>query len=167
LIPSLLLVQLFRRLQSRQKQIAPLRQALYKIKPNLQINDVNQKKNKGKCSLRFPWWFIFLAYGLCLMLVGISIIFLIARGIEFGDEKTQKWLTSILSGFFSSILLTQPLKVKFLRLSLKLIVFVLLKIICLAIFFACFCRNANEDKEANEYLDDDQVDSIEVCLFVY
>jgi len=39
-----------------------------------------------------------------------------------------------------------------------LIVFVLLKIICLAILFACFCRNANEDTEANEYLDDNQVD---------
>jgi len=86
---------------------------LYKIKPNLQINDVDQKKNKGKSSLKFPWWCIFIAYGLCLMLVGVSIIFIIARGIEFGDEKTQKWLTSILSGFFSSILLTQPLKVKF------------------------------------------------------
>ena len=31
--------------------------------------------------------------------------------LNFGDLKTQKWLTSILSGFFSSILLTQPLKV--------------------------------------------------------
>jgi hypothetical protein len=46
----------------------------------------------------------------------------------------------------------------------------------LAVFFACFCRNANEDKEASEYLDDNQVDldndeeylhSIEVRVFVY
>jgi hypothetical protein len=46
----------------------------------------------------------------------------------------------------------------------------------LAIFFACFCRNSNEDKEADEYLDDNQVDldndeeyfhSIEVSVFVY
>jgi hypothetical protein len=46
----------------------------------------------------------------------------------------------------------------------------------LAIFFACFCRNSNEDKEADEYLDDNQVDldndeeylhSIEVRVFVY
>ena len=59
----------------------------------------------------FPWWCIFVAYGLCVLLVGLSIIFIIARGIEFGDLKTQKWLISILSGFFSSILLTQPLKV--------------------------------------------------------
>ncbi|CAF4320428.1 unnamed protein product, partial [Adineta steineri] len=41
--------------------------------------------------------------------------------------------------FFSSIFLTQPLK-----------------IISLAIFFAFFCRKPNDDKEANEYLNDDQ-----------
>jgi hypothetical protein len=46
----------------------------------------------------------------------------------------------------------------------------------LAIFFACFCQNSSEDKEASEYLDDNQVDlntdeeylhSTEVCVFVY
>jgi hypothetical protein len=42
----------------------------------------------------------------------VSIIFIIARGIELGDIKSQKWLTSILSGLFSSIFLTQPLKVR-------------------------------------------------------
>jgi hypothetical protein len=48
----------------------------------------------------------------------------------------------------------------------------LLKILCLAIFVACVYRNSNDDKEANEYLDDKQFDldsdeeylhSIEVC----
>ena len=34
----------------------------------------------------------------------------------------------------------------------------LLKIICLAIFFACFCRKSNDDKEANEFLDNNQID---------
>jgi hypothetical protein len=73
------------------------------MKVNFQI----AKKKKT-----FPWWFIFIAYGLCIILVSLSIIFIIARGIEFGNLKTQKWLTSILSGFFSSIFLIQPLKVK-------------------------------------------------------
>jgi len=54
--------------------------------------------------LTFPWWCIFVAYGLSLLLAIVSIFFLIARGIEFGDLKTQKWLTS-------SILLIQPTKV--------------------------------------------------------
>ena len=119
-------------------------------------NDVDQKKNKQKSSLTFPWWCIFIAYGLCVLLVSLSIIFILARGIEFGDLKTQKWLTSILSGFFSSIILTQPLKVKFFSFVSGLHKF-LLKILCLAIFFACFCRNPNDDKEANEHLDDNQL----------
>jgi hypothetical protein len=46
------------------------------------------------------------------LLVAVSIFFLIVEGIEFGDLKTQKWLTSLISGFFSSIFLIQPIKVK-------------------------------------------------------
>ena len=53
-----------------------------------------------------------MAYALSLIIVGISSLFIIARGIEFGDEKTQKWLVSLVIGFFSSILLTQPIKVR-------------------------------------------------------
>jgi hypothetical protein len=125
-------------------------------------NEIDEtKKTKVKSSKTLPWWFIFITYGLCLILVGISILFIIARGIEFGDLKTQKWLISILSGFFSSILLTQPLK-----------------ILGLAIFFAFFCRKSNDDddKEAKEYIDENQIDLdndeeylhlTEVCLFFY
>jgi Na+/H+ antiporter NhaD/arsenite permease-like protein len=115
---------------------------MHKIKPHLQMfvefkdeiyaalsfyfsqRDVGEKKSKVKSSFTFPWWCIFIVYGLCIILVGLSIIFIIARGIEFGDDKTQKWLTSILSGFFSSILLTQPLKVTFFRLLSELRVIV-------------------------------------------
>lgn len=68
-----------------------------------------QEKKKGP--LTFPWWCIFIAYTLSYAFIAISILFIIARGIEFGDLKTQKWLTSILTGFFSSILFTQPIKV--------------------------------------------------------
>ncbi len=71
----------------------------------------SEKEIKPKKEFLFPWWCLFIAYGLCLILVGVSILFIIARGIEFGDLKSQQWLTSILTGFFSSIFLTQPLKV--------------------------------------------------------
>jgi hypothetical protein len=76
-----------------------------------QLNVRSNEKKQSK--LTFPWWCLFLAYGLSLILVGVSIFFTIVRGIEFGDIKTQKWLTSILTGFFSSIFLTQPTKVMF------------------------------------------------------
>ena len=65
------------------------------------------------------------------------MFFIIVRSIEFGDLKTQQWLTSVLTEFFSSILLTQPIK-----------------ILCLVIFFTCICRKSddNDDQQAAEYL---------------
>ncbi|CAF1068198.1 unnamed protein product [Adineta steineri] len=114
--PSLLLVQFFRRILPRQ----------------------SIKSNKTKRSqLMFPWWCLFFAYSLSFILVLVSSFFIIVRGIQFGDLKTQKWLTSLLSGFFSSIFLIQPLK-----------------IVALAIFFAFFIRKSDKDNEAAEYLDD-------------
>jgi len=156
-LPSLLLVQFFRRIRSRQQSFSPLHQTLYRIKPNIAIKIQNIKKEKSR--LTFPWWCLFIAYGLCVILVSISIFFIIVRGIEFGDLKTQQWLTSILSGFFSSILLTQPIK-----------------ILCLAIFFAFICRKSNDDEEANEYLDENTLNlekdeeylhSTEVCFLYF
>jgi hypothetical protein len=74
---------------------------------------------KQKSGLTFPCWYLFIVYGLCLILTGISIFFMIVRRIELGDLKSEKWLTSIL--------LSQPLK-----------------ILSLSIFFSCFCRNTNQ-----------------------
>ena len=159
LIPSLLLVQFFRRIRARQKPISLLRQTLCKINPHLEISDINQKQEtKGQFSISFPWWCIFIAYSICGILVGISILFIIARGIEFGDLKTEKWLASILSGFFSSILLTQPVKVLFFFSLILLYNMFSLKILCLAIVFTFFCRETNDDNEANEYLDENKID---------
>lgn len=70
---------------------------------------MTQKKRQGPVT--FPWWCLIIAYILSYFAIGVSILFIIARGIEFGDEKTQKWLTSILTGFFSSIIITEPIKV--------------------------------------------------------
>jgi hypothetical protein len=95
LLPSLLVVELFRRTRSRQSALHP--------------------SNRRSTSIQLPWWCVFVTYGLCLMLVALSIFFLMVRGIEFGDEKAQQWLWSLLSGFFSSILFIQPLKVDFSR----------------------------------------------------
>ncbi|CAF1645338.1 unnamed protein product, partial [Adineta ricciae] len=139
-IPSILIVQFFRRIRPRQ-QISPLQQTLMKIKRSLPSNMVSTEKKK-RSQLTFPWWCLFIAYGLSIIIILVSILFIIVRGIEFGDIKTQQWLTSVLTGFFSSILLTQPIK-----------------IICMAIFLALFCRNSTNDKEASEYInDDDRID---------
>ncbi|CAF1533194.1 unnamed protein product, partial [Adineta steineri] len=137
LIPSLVIVQFFRRIRPR-RQIAPIREALYKIQPSRKISTNAPAIKKKKSVITFPWWCLFIAYGLSMIIIAISIFFIIVRGIEFGDVKTQQWLTSVLTGFFSSVIFTQPIK-----------------IICLAIFFICFCRNSKDDKETSEYINED------------
>lgn len=145
LIPSLLIVQFFRRIRSRQ-QIS----TLYQIKSSTQMFASNYTVKK-KFELKFPWWCLFIAYCLSFLIIVVSIFFIIVRGIEFGDLKTQKWLTSIVTGFFSSIFLTQPIK-----------------IICLAILIICFCRNSIDEKEEvdiNQFeIDQDDLRTIEVCF---
>ncbi|CAF3950096.1 unnamed protein product, partial [Rotaria magnacalcarata] len=90
----------------------------------------------GKQKRTLPWWFIFIAYALSFFVVAISGFFILARGIEFGDVKTRKWLTSSVTGFFSSILLTQPVKV-----------------LLMAIFFTFFLR-----RDDDSIIDDDEDD---------
>ncbi|CAF0947824.1 unnamed protein product [Adineta steineri] len=138
LIPSLLIVQFFRRIRPHQ-QVSRLREALYKMKPSQKTSseDISAIKKK-KSSITFPWWCLFIAYGLSMIIIAVSTFFIVVRGIEFGDVKTQQWLTSVLTGFFSSVILTQPIK-----------------IICLAIFFICFCPNSNNEKETSEYINED------------
>jgi hypothetical protein len=84
-------------------------EALMKTKGNI-VSNVSGSKTK-RLRLTLPWWCLFVAYGHSFLLVGVSIFFIIARSIEFGDLITQKWLRSVVIGFFSSICFTQPLKV--------------------------------------------------------
>ncbi|UJR27333.1 hypothetical protein I4U23_008626 [Adineta vaga] len=77
---------------------------------------------KKKKPLTLPWWFIFIAYAFSVFVVFICGFFIWARGVEFGDEKTRKWLTSSVTGFFSSILITQPVKVVFMAIFFALII---------------------------------------------
>ena len=76
------------------------------------MNTIEMKKKKKDQRL-FPWWCLFIAYGLSFLLMGLSILFIIARGIEFGEIKVEKWLTSLITSFLSSLLLSQPIKVCF------------------------------------------------------
>jgi hypothetical protein len=71
-------------------------------------SETMEKKKKPRL---FPWWCLFIAYGVSYLVIGTSIVLILARGIEFGDTKVRKWLTSMITGFFSSVLLSQPIKV--------------------------------------------------------
>lgn len=96
-VPSVLLVQFFRRIQTRKKRGGDGRE--------------KAKRKKRQCDVVFPWWCLYVAYGVSLMMVGGSILLTVARGIELGDRRIQQWLKSLVISFISSVCLTQPLKV--------------------------------------------------------
>lgn len=74
--------------------------------------ETNAKKSTLKKSLNsFPWWFKIIAYFLSFVVSTVCIFFIIVKGIEFGDEKVQKWISSFLISVLTSFLLTQPIQV--------------------------------------------------------
>lgn len=57
-------------------------------------------------------------------------------GFEFGKEKSEKWLTSMLVSFFQSVVVIQPFKV-----------------LLIAAFFALIIKDPNKEEEQEEALD--------------
>ncbi|KAG1657693.1 Polycystic kidney disease protein 1-like 2 [Nymphon striatum] len=106
----------------------------------VKTNEVSKKK------ITFPHWCVYIAWFLTVACIGISMFFLWAYGITFGNEKTTKWFTSLIISILASIFLTQPVKV-------MLVAFVL----------SLVCKNidnesddADEDEEQPELADDEE-----------
>jgi polycystin 1L2 len=121
--PSLLLVQLFRRTKRKIPRINKLKKILNETKLSSideEASDFIKSKDTGlkkkKREFKFPWWFKIIAYILSFSFAGVSLFFVVIKGIEFGQDKVTKWLSSLIISFLSSVLLTQPLQV-FLELS--------------------------------------------------
>jgi hypothetical protein len=77
---------------------------------SLKLEKQTDKKKKKRSAL-LPYWCRYIAWGLCVFSILISVFFLWAYGIQFGDDKTRKWISSLIVSFFASILVTQPIKV--------------------------------------------------------
>jgi hypothetical protein len=75
-------------------------------------------------------WCRYIAWLLIVISMGASIFFLFAYGITFGNEKTTKWLTSLIISFFTSVLFTQPIKV-----------------FLVAMAFSAICKKVDQDDD--------------------
>ena len=116
--PAFLLVQLFRRSKRKHNTISSLKaDLLNKLKLKTiagqeKCPQTDKQKKKNLSEMRFPWWFKIIAYLLAFIFASVSLFFVILKGIEFGNEKASKWLTSVVMSLLSSILLTQPIQVE-------------------------------------------------------
>lgn len=64
----------------------------------------------------------------------VSIFFIIVRGLEFGNDKVTKWVTSLVISFITSVFLTQPIQ----ALGMAVI---------LALIFRKFSEDLDDDRE--------------------
>jgi hypothetical protein len=81
------------------------------LKSQKEDKESKSKSKDNKKPLKFPWWCKIIAYILSFIFAFLSLFFIVIKGISFGDEKVNKWITSILVSFVSSVLLIQPLQV--------------------------------------------------------
>ena len=69
----------------------------------------SKKKPKPKATL--PHWVIYIAYVLIFFASGTAAFFVILYGFQFGKEKSDNWMKSMMLSFWQSVLVIQPVKV--------------------------------------------------------
>ena len=58
-----------------------------------------------------PHWAVYVAYALAFVGCFLSCFFCVLYSLEWGKEKAEEWLISMITSFFSSAFLIQPIKV--------------------------------------------------------
>ena len=71
------------------------------------------KKKKAKPKAMLPHWVIYIAYVLIFVASGTAAFFVILYGFQFGKEKSDNWMTSMMLSFWQSVLVIQPVKVRY------------------------------------------------------
>ena len=75
----------------------------------------NIKQTEGQLSPTgcLPYFFIYIAWGLCLSAMLISALFTIFYSLSWGAEISNQWFVSMTFSVFEDVLLIQPIKVLF------------------------------------------------------
>ncbi|GFN94979.1 polycystic kidney disease protein 1-like 2 [Plakobranchus ocellatus] len=100
-----------------------------------QVN-LTPKKKKG---FQLPWWCVIVAWMLLIICTLGSAALVTFYGITFQDEQAKEWITSLIFSFFTSVFITQPLKV-----------------ILTALLLSLICKDTGDDDDDNEAEDMEQ-----------
>ncbi|PAA49240.1 hypothetical protein BOX15_Mlig028406g1 [Macrostomum lignano] len=101
------------------------------------------KEGKGisaRKSKTFPWWVRIFAWIIIVVGTTVSAFFTTMYGIQFGDETCKKWISSLFVSFFSSVMLSQPLKV-----------------VLMAVFMALLCKNKKGNEEEDFLAEEEEI----------
>ncbi len=105
---NIILVQIFRNLRPEKKKSvveANSEKNAPEFGPGIKVE--NQNAPQGK----LPHYFIFFAYAVCYLASAASIFFTLLYSIQWGKETSTEWVIAIITSFFQSVLLLQPIKV--------------------------------------------------------
>ncbi|XP_063886174.1 polycystin-1-like protein 2 isoform X1 [Scylla paramamosain] len=86
------------------------------LEEHTRVRDILSLSNTDESHERpflLGWWGRLLAWLLVLAVIGVSVFFVWAYALQFGAEKTSRWLTSLIVTFLFSILVVEPLMVLF------------------------------------------------------
>ena len=72
---------------------------------------VNPDTSTGKPSGFLPRFFLYVAWAICLLVSVTGAFFTILYSMQWGADKSNQWLTSILVSLVQDVLISQPLKV--------------------------------------------------------
>ena len=79
------------------------------------VNIVVEQEEVSRIKIRrrftLPFIFNYIAWILCLGTILVSVFYIWAYGVMFGNDKTYQWLTSTLAYFWSGMLIVEPFKV--------------------------------------------------------
>ncbi|XP_012934947.1 polycystic kidney disease protein 1-like 2 [Aplysia californica] len=75
-----------------------------------------------KKKLQLPWWCRPLAWVILVVTTAVAVAIVTFYGISFQDSTCKKWITSLIISFFTSVFITQPIKVILTAVFLSLIV---------------------------------------------
>ena len=87
--------------------------------PSMPLEDEipSTPKIERKKPFMLPHWVIYIAWTLALLSIFGSAFFVFLYSLQWGKEKSEEWMTTFFLSFFQSVMVVQPLKVRFVSIS--------------------------------------------------
>ena len=139
--PSIIIVEIFRRLKSKKAPIYQIEEVEEKIETHEETYEhnavssstqkltklpseikLNSKQLKPKEPFMFPNQCQYFAYFMVAACSGSSAIVTFFYSMMWGPKKSNEWLASMFTGFFQSVLVIQPIKAVAVAILLAMIV---------------------------------------------
>ena len=112
ILPSLLIIEIFRRLKPKSKKETSNRNNNEKKEclNEIELQNNITKKGKKREPFMFPNQFKYLAYTVVFLSSFGSALFTFFYSMMWGPIQSNEWLASMMTGFFQSVLVIQPVK---------------------------------------------------------